>query len=48
MDAQEYGSLIAENAQAAAIVIVTLPIVFIYPFLQRYFIKGVTLGAIKG
>ena len=47
-DAQDFGSLVAESAQAAAIVIVTLPIVFIYPFLQRHFIKGVTLGAIKG
>ena len=46
--AQDYGSLVAEGAQAAAIVIATVPIVLIYPFLQRYFIKGVTLGAIKG
>ena len=29
-------------------VIVTLPILFVYPFFQKYFIKGIMLGAIKG
>lgn len=28
--------------------VVTLPIIFIYPFMQRYFIKGIMMGAIKG
>jgi putative aldouronate transport system permease protein len=28
--------------------VVTLPIIFIYPFLQRYFVKGLMMGAIKG
>ncbi len=32
----------------AVVVIATLPILCIYPFLQRYFIKGVMVGAIKG
>lgn len=34
--------------QNATIVISTLPIVLVYPFVQKYFIKGVTLGAVKG
>lgn len=29
-------------------VIATLPILFVYPFLQRYFLKGLLLGAVKG
>ena len=28
--------------------IATLPIIFVYPFLQKYFVKGIMLGAIKG
>lgn len=32
----------------AAIIVATLPILFAYPFLQKYFVKGVMIGAIKG
>lgn len=32
----------------AVIVVATLPIVCLYPFLQRYFIKGVMIGSLKG
>ena len=28
--------------------VVTLPILFVYPFMQKYFVKGIMLGAIKG
>jgi ABC-type glycerol-3-phosphate transport system permease component len=28
--------------------VVTLPIIFIYPYMQKYFMKGIMLGAIKG
>jgi putative aldouronate transport system permease protein len=34
--------------RAATTMIVTLPIVFIYPFFQRYFVGGITIGAVKG
>lgn len=37
-----------EVLQAAAIMFVTLPIICIYPFLQKYFVKGVMIGAVKG
>ena len=36
-----------ESVQCAQIIITTVPIVLTYPFLQKYFIKGVTLGAVK-
>ncbi|WP_433202595.1 carbohydrate ABC transporter permease [Dactylosporangium sp. CS-047395] len=39
---------IAANIQAVTIVLTALPIVLVYPFIQRYFVSGVTLGAVKG
>lgn len=36
------------SIQTAAIFAGTLPILVVYPFIQRYFIKGVMIGAIKG
>lgn len=38
---------LSEALKAAAIMFATIPILFVYPWLQRYFIQGVTLGAIK-
>jgi putative aldouronate transport system permease protein len=34
--------------RAAMTIITTVPIVLVYPFLQRYFVKGVLIGAVKG
>lgn len=34
--------------QAVTIVLTTLPILAVYPFIQRYFVSGVVLGAVKG
>lgn len=34
--------------QNATIVVSTLPIVFVYPFVQKYFVKGILIGAVKG
>ena len=39
---------IAESIKYAVIVVATLPILAIYPFLQKYFIKGIMIGAVKG
>lgn len=36
-----------QSLRMAMTIITTLPIVLVYPFLQKYFIKGMTLGAIK-
>lgn len=37
-----------ENFKMAAIVITVLPIICVYPFLQKHFTQGVMLGAVKG
>lgn len=36
------------NIKTANIVITILPIICVYPFLQKYFVKGVMIGAVKG
>ena len=37
-----------ESIKAAVIVYSTLPILLVYPWLQKYFVKGVTIGSVKG
>jgi putative aldouronate transport system permease protein len=37
-----------ESLRMAMTIIVTLPILFVYPFVQKYFIHGLTIGAVKG
>jgi putative aldouronate transport system permease protein len=37
-----------EGLKAAGIVVMVLPMLVVYPFLQKYFVKGVMLGSIKG
>lgn len=41
-------SSISESIEPACIVFATLPILVVYPFVQRYFVSGVTIGAVKG
>ncbi len=38
----------SESFKLAMTVVVTGPIIFLYPFLQKYFVKGITIGAVKG
>lgn len=38
----------AESIKYCVMVVATLPVLCAYPFLQRYFIKGIMVGAIKG
>ncbi|NLY18026.1 MAG: ABC transporter permease, partial [Clostridiaceae bacterium] len=38
----------AENMRMASIIIVALPVVAIYPFIQKYFVKGIMAGSVKG
>ena len=41
-------SMPTESTRMAITIIATVPILFAYPFFQRYFIKGLTIGSIKG
>lgn len=45
---EESGRVTTQTIRAAMTVISVVPIAMIYPFLQRYFVKGMTLGAVKG
>ena len=36
------------SLQMAAIIVTIIPIVIVYPFIQRYFSKGITIGSVKG
>ena len=38
----------SETMRAAVIVVTTVPILFVYPFIQRFFVKGMLIGSVKG
>ena len=44
----DLASSISESIESATIIFATVPILVVYPFVQRYFVAGVTLGAVKG
>jgi putative aldouronate transport system permease protein len=37
-----------ESLKMAMLIVTTLPVVLVYPFLQKYFVKGVMIGSLKG
>ncbi|MGN0764327.1 MAG: carbohydrate ABC transporter permease, partial [Aristaeellaceae bacterium] len=37
----------SESVRMAITIVATVPILVVYPFLQKYFVKGLTLGAVK-
>jgi len=41
-------SAISDQLKNAVVVVVMMPMIIIYPFFQRYFVKGVMIGAVKG
>ena len=45
---QANGGATENTVKSAAIIIAILPFMVLYPFLQKYFVKGVNLGAVKG
>ena len=46
--ASEDQALLAETIKYATIIVATVPILVLYPFLQKYFVKGVMVGSLKG
>jgi len=46
-DVQNASSFYAKEIEYACIVVSTLPILCVYPFAQKYFVTGMTLGAVK-
>ena len=41
-------NLIAETIKASCLVFSMIPVMIIYPWLQKYFVKGVMIGSVKG
>ncbi|OPH60015.1 sugar ABC transporter permease [Paenibacillus ferrarius] len=41
-------AIVGETLKHATIIVATMPILMVYPFLQKYFVKGALIGAIKG
>ncbi|GIP16465.1 ABC transporter permease [Paenibacillus montaniterrae] len=47
-DPDMIANLTPDGIRAAAVIVMVIPILLVYPFLQKYFVKGVMLGSIKG
>jgi len=44
----KFRNITPKTLRAATTMLVTIPIIMVYPFLQKYFISGITLGSVKG
>lgn len=42
------GGTMVESVKMASVMLTVIPIVMIYPFLQKYFVKGIMIGSLKG
>lgn len=48
-DLQQYNiTPFSEGIKMACIVVTATPIILVYPFIQKYFVSGLTVGAVKG
>jgi len=47
-EAAAMAGLMAQPIRNAVTIVGTLPVLFVYPFIQKYFVQGVTLGGVKG
>ena len=48
MTNQNWENISSEGMRSATIVISVVPMLIIYPFLQKYFLKGILIGSVKG
>ena len=48
MDARDNAALVTEAIRSATIILSCLPIMCVYPFLQKYFVRGLRVGSVKG
>lgn len=47
-EGSQMATMVPESLKAASVIFATVPILIVYPWLQRYFVSGVMLGAVKG
>ena len=40
--------VVSESVKSAGVIVLIVPMLIVYPFLQKYFVKGVMLGSVKG
>lgn len=48
LDPDAFRNLTPESIKSAGIIVMVLPMLIVYPFLQKYFVKGVLIGSVKG
>ena len=44
----EMGAVTSDTIRYATIIVATVPVLVVYPFIQKYFVKGIMVGAVKG
>lgn len=47
VDAEALATLSGDAVRSATILVSTVPILILYPYLQKYFVKGITIGSVK-
>ena len=48
MQAEDISQATPQGVQTAGVMVMVVPIILVYPFLQKYFVKGVMIGSVKG